>query len=563
MKKRKIFMFMALSIILTHPINAIESDIEKTAPLTSEVKETITSDKTKKVVAKSELSYQDYDIYNLNDWTNFVENSQYIDNATITLKNNIDLTNFTSNSKLYINKNVVLNGDNYYLNNYKNTHSIIFLNLGEIKNISFNNININHIAHYSSIIKENYGLVNNIKVNNSFLLGDYYVGAIAKNYGQVENVSITSSTFVGNRYVGSTVGLNTSFLSNQNYKTNYSTSTVTNSNASKINIRSLLKYQNKKYRNYSFASNDILGDHIGGLVGKNHNASLLNSSIDTITIYGDDYLGGIVGFNAYNIDNSRKSIVQNVNSKNITIYGGARIGGIIGYNVSYEAISLSKIAYNKSNHTSMRAILNNAKVSNNIYLSAYSEAGGAVGLNYSAKINNVQVMAIRKLYNIYTSVDEGAGLVADNEFGYVSNSKTNLNVKTKVFQAAGFCADNEGTITNSIAYGHVYTPKEAGGFIGSNLGVVYNSKSYGNIYVTKRIKVITKKKLKRKKGKKKKYKKIVKYYPWYSGNFAAYNGKEKYKGFNLKGKIIKSKYYGKRYLKKKKIKSILVGGYAK
>ncbi|MDL2212194.1 hypothetical protein LJB88_04890, partial [Erysipelotrichaceae bacterium OttesenSCG-928-M19] len=340
---------------------------------------------------------------------------------------------------------------------------------------------------------------------------------------------------------------------------------ITNINISNTAIRSTA-FQNKKtYRNYDPSDSYLMGDFMGGSLGKNHNALLENVRINTVSIYGDDYLGGSVGFNSYETNNKQKAVVSKNSVVNMKIYGGYRLGGIIGYNVSYVPISLAKISATSTNHLTIMAVLQNSTITGSFYISGYSEAGGAVGLNYSAKITSVTVNAKRLKNNIYTHYDEAAGLVADNEFGYVEKANTNLNVKAKVFQAAGFCADNEGTIKSSIATGHVYSPKEAGGFVGSNLGTISSSKAYGNVYVSTRVKRIIKKKVKIKKKGKKTYKtkKYKRYYPVYSGNFAAYNGKQKYKNINLKGKITSSKYYGKRYLKNKKVSNRKYGAYGR
>ena len=567
---KKSIIALVFFLFVAEPVMAVDGPEYDEAPLKKESHETIKTTKYKLPNIRIFSEQQTIQINSFADWLDFVTNSKSIDQAIININVDLDFTNQNYLMTTIINESVVIEGNNHTFSNFKKTTNFIDLNRGQIKNLNFNNININTTANYSALIKENYGLLENISVNKAYFKGNYYVGMVAKNYGTITNIRLNDFNLVGNRYVGSVAGLNTNYHNGLDLMTFYSTATIDKVIMQNIKIRSIPFVEKKNYRTKATSNTDVFGDYMGGLVGKNNNASILNSAVYNINMYGDDYLGGIVGFNAYNVENDNFALVENINVKNLKIYGGIRIGGIVGYNVSYEPINLKRIAPNSTRNNEIKALLNKATLTENLFISAHSEAGGAVGLNYSAKITNVGIKVNEQKYNVYTHYDEAAGLVADNEFGYVKNSFSTANVKAKIFQAAGFCADNEGTIINSQSYGIVYTTKEAGGFVGSNLGQVIGITTYSNVYTTKQIKVITYKKIKEKetnkknkKKKKPKYKKIVKYYPQYSGNIAAYNGKVTYKGLKLIGKVSKSKYYGKRYLKNKLMPNRAYGAYGK
>lgn len=243
--------------------------------------------------------------------------------------------------------------------------------------------------------------------------------------------------------------------------------------------------------------------------------------------------------------------------------------------MNYEAFAKNKyymLNYKNSNYLKMNSMINKATVYGTANIRAHSEVAGLVGINFFSRLHNSQFKPKQRNYNVYSYYDEAAGAVGDNEFGYISNVKTNAHVKAKTFQAAGFVADNEGTIKNSSSTGKVYTKKELGGFVGSNLGIIYNSQARGNTHATKRVtikykvkKKLTKKERKKKKYKRKKYKYIKKkkYVANWTGNFAGYVKNGSYKGVKLKGKVYKSSYKNKRYAGSKKVKNLKYGKYRK
>lgn len=517
-------------------------------------------------------------INSMEDWITFSKMSYSTNNSVININTNLDFKDNTTYENLYINKGVIINGNNYTFSNI-NASVFILRNFGEINNLNFVDVKLKG-SYGTSIVRENYGYMNNLNFNNISLKGTTYVGVVAKNYGHIKNTRYNKIDLVGESYVGSIAGLSSSVVSATN-TANIVTkdSLIENATLNNIYIRSTLYDAKKAYRSISISgSKDASGDYFGGAIGINHNSLVKSVRIDNVIIRGDDFIGGLIGRNSYrNEGRKQQTIVSNVIVNNTNIYGGVRIGGIVGYNISYDPISLSKIAYNKTYHNQIMTVVKDSKVIGKLYLNVLSEGAGAAGINFSAKMYNISVSAIRQKYNIYSAYDEAAGFVGDNEFGYINKASSNINVYSKVFQAAGFCADNEGTIISSIATGNVYSSKEAGGFVGSNLGHVHNSKSYGHVYSTTSIKRTAYKKVKykkkvvsRKNGFKKtsykiayRNKKISVYYPYYSANFSAYNGKQTYKGLRISGKVTSSKYYGKRYLKNKRISNRAYGAYGR
>ncbi|MEG0283398.1 MAG: hypothetical protein RR425_05305 [Erysipelotrichales bacterium] len=618
MKKYKGFV-LALCLVFSYTnINASESAVEKDdiytkAPLSEEkVHKPI-----KSALPKTSLNLGVHQISTAEEWNELSKSASKFNNGTIEIMNDLDFSNLDY-TPFVINNNVVLEGNNHKIMNVKGSEPFIRHNYGTSQNINFTNVILNGDA-YLGVYRNNYGFIKNINVNNLSLNSSDHVGFVARNHGVIDGVSLVNTNIISDGHAGGIAGTSSSNpLRPQLVHKDINEVKIINSNVDKINMKSRLRVANKAYRNIETEGNkDFTGDRFGAIVGRVENGIVDGATINNVSIQADDYLGSVAGIATFNKEaNNKPTFIKNIKASNLSFYGGKRIGGLVGYIVESNNLNLNMISPTKSLHNNIKAQLTNSSVTGNFYISGYSELGGAVGLSYSAKVDNVKVAAIRKNHNIYSYYDEAAGLVADNEFGYISRSSANLNVYAKVFQAAGLVADNEGTIISSTAYGHVSTPKEAGGFVGSNLGQIKSSRSYGNLYVTTRVattehrkvkykqKVKYKKKVKYKQRGKTKYKYVTKhkyvtkykyakvkykkrvkykkygrtrykyvtkyklknfkiYRPYYSGNFSAYNGRSYYKGHNLKGTVSGSSYKGKRYLNNKAIPNYAYGGIGK
>ena len=491
-----------------------------------------------------------YSIKTLADWNTFANDSPKISNATINIENDIDFTNYKEIEYVFINPGVTLNGNGHTFSNIKLSKYFITKNRGMISNLKFDKVTINGPAKemFIGIVRVNYGFMEKITVTNSKFKGHEYVGIVSRNFGSMNIITGKNITVTANRYSGAVAGMNTSALTPTGKKEKVSavgTTRIYNVSLEDIVVQSTLKAANKSYRNAVISGKkDCTGDFLGGAIGANAEAFAKNIKVNKVRVYGDDFVGGVFGGVLGGNKNAvQKSIADKITATNVTVYGGTKVGGLVAYVGDYQKINLNRISPYKKNHTKIQAILANSTLSGNVTINGATEVGGAVGYNLSGKISNVVAKGSNvKKFNVTAYGEEAGGLVADNEFGYVESSRTNLNVKSKI-QAGGFVADNEGSIIKSISTGKVHTSRDAGGFIGSNMGIIINCKAYGDVNTTLAA------------GGKKR--------PVNSGNFAGYNHNGTYKGVKLKGTIKKSKGYGDRFLKGKKLPYQANGGYGK
>ena len=195
----------------------------------------------------------------------------------------------------------------------------------EISNLGITNINMSGASNFGSLI----GIMRQSNVINCFSTGSIEgsgvnVGGLVGSCSESSSITNSNSTVTvlgTSVYVGGLVGNNLSSITNS-YSTGFmmgdfeyvgglagiNNGTITNC------------YSTADVYGYTYGNN-----FIGGLVGKNNFASIMNS-YSTGTVFGNDYVGGLVGFdyigtitNCYSIGN---------------VTGGSYTGGLIGYSVS-------------------------------------------------------------------------------------------------------------------------------------------------------------------------------------------------------------------------------------
>ena len=186
-------------------------------------------------------------------------------------------------------------------------------------------------SHYAGLFCElgNSAIVENLTIENSYLEGNFYVGAVAAASwdGTVRNC-VNKATLVGSSYIGGMVGNNGGYI---------------------YDCANLVNMENS----YSY---------IGGMAGCNCKGSVIKNCYNTGNINGHYHLGGIAGYNdsgsAYS-DSWKTEIVNCFNTG--AIYGGHDyVGGIVG--CSYDTII--------------------DKCYNTGYIHGYRYVGGVVGNSY-------------------------------------------------------------------------------------------------------------------------------------------------------------------------------------
>ncbi|WOJ89962.1 filamentous hemagglutinin N-terminal domain-containing protein [Methylocapsa polymorpha] len=268
---------------------------------------------------------------------------------------------------------------------------------------------------------------------------------------------------------------------------------------------------------YAFADGGGVGSgSIGGLVGSN-GGNIDNSHANVDIIANNSYwIGGLVGLNlnandtstSANITNS--SAIGSISSEWLsTLFNGSGIGGLVGDNAggaisnSSSTVSVSVKATNSNengwatindvgglvgtNETSFGgntagSVVNSSYNGTITATGAVSSIGGGVGNNSSGTVSGIQTSgSINTSQGASTlSGPSTVGGLVGSNGGSLSNSSTSTTV-TGTFSVGGAVGSNGGTIANVSATGSVTGTGNVGGFAGENGGSITNSKASGNV----------------------------------------------------------------------------------
>ncbi|MCK5461198.1 hypothetical protein KAI58_04400, partial [Candidatus Gracilibacteria bacterium] len=262
----------------------------------------------------------------------------------------------------------IFDGKGYEINNLyinRSTEDYIglfgYTNRAEIKNIGMVNVNLSGDDYIGGLVGHAYSYST---ITNSYstgsMDGDYYMGGLV---GRSYSSTITDSYSTGSvsssgSYVGGLVGYN---YYSSTITDSYSTGSVDGDD----NTGGLVgrNYSSTITNSYSTGSVVGSGSYTGGLVGyNNYYPSTITNSYSTGSVSGDDYTGGLVGYN-YN-----SSTITNSYSTGSVVGSGSYIGGLVGYNYNYSTITNS--------------------YSTGSVVSSGSYTGGLVGRNVSSTITN-------------------------------------------------------------------------------------------------------------------------------------------------------------------------------
>lgn len=214
------------------------------------------------------------------------------------------------------------------------------------------------------------------------------------------------------------------------------------------------------------------GDNVGGLVGDNDinsNAipTLKKQKISAGIILGNDYVGGLIGYNTKVISDD-----SNINHTINRIIGDNYVGGIVGYNIKEY-----KNKYN--NNTNVSISQQQISVES---ITGDTFVGGLVGLNEGAVSNNND--AENSIESVVGNSHVGA-LVGKNEpeAKISQNYISNITIKANGSFVGGLAGENQGEITlhniktiNNIKINNEATENNqyTGGLAGSNSGLITN-----------------------------------------------------------------------------------------
>jgi hypothetical protein len=186
----------------------------------------------------------------------------------------------------------------------------------------------------------------------------------------------------------------------------------------------------------------------GSFDGQNHTISNLsiNRLDDNHLELNDNYVGlfGRIGAGGE---------VKNVGVINVNITGNEYVGGLVGFNY--------------------KGTVSNSYSTGNV-TGESDRVGGLVGRNGGTVSNSYSTGNV-------TGESYPVGGLVGNNYGTVSNSYSTGNVTGESYPVGGLVGTNEGTVSNSYSTGNVTGEKEVGGLVGSNYGTVSNSYSTGNV----------------------------------------------------------------------------------
>ena len=260
----------------------------------------------------------------------------------------------------------------------------------------------------------------------------------------------------------------------------------------------LIGYSNGLVNNCT-AYGDIVGtnDWIGGLIGQMLAGGAISNCSAHGNVSGTYYIGGLIGENAADIENSdangnvtgtgdwigglvgtSSGLIDNCHASG-DVAGRYFVGGLVGRN--YGGVSQSNATGTVGGNNSVGGLVgvnwggsvDGSHATGDV--SGWATLGGLVGYSVAdGFINNSYAIG-----DVAGFSDLG-GLIGTNDVGTINNSYATGNVNGSYY-AGGFAGDNYDTISNSHSLGTVSGGTNwIGGFFGENTGSITGCSSVGN-----------------------------------------------------------------------------------
>jgi hypothetical protein len=198
---------------------------------------------------------------------------------------------------------------------------------------------------------------------------------------------------------------------------------------------------------------------VGGLLGGNDGTVTNSYAIGNIA--GDDYVGGLIGYNW-------KGTVSNSYSMG-SVAGKWDTGGLVGINEG----TLTN-CYSSSSITGWYSVGGLAGINGGTVINSYStgsvtawySVGSLVGINEGSLSNSYSSGSVTGWYFV--------GGVVGNNSGTVGNSYSMASVSGRA-GVGGLVGSNHGAVTYSYVTGSVAGERDVGGLVGNNYDTVRNS----------------------------------------------------------------------------------------
>lgn len=298
--------------------------------------------------------------------------------------------------------------------------------------------------------------ISNLSFNFDFMSQVGLFGYLASG-GKITQVGIVNLDLTATYRVGGLVGENDGTVSNS-----YSSGNV----AGDDYIGGLVGYNRKGTVSNSYSTSSVAGSFaVGGVVGGNDGT--MSNSYSGGNVNGDQYVGGVVGYNWKGIVSNSYSIAS--------VSGFFSIGGLVGVNEDTVTNSYSSGSVTGEQYVGGLVGTNKDTVTNSYSMDSTSGdqyVGGLVGLNDGTMTTSYSSGSV-------TGVQYIGGLVGINK-DTINNSYSIGNV-TGSSGVGGLVGTNDGNARNSYFAGSVVGEWDVGGVVGTNYGTVRNSHSIGSV----------------------------------------------------------------------------------
>jgi len=298
--------------------------------------------------------------------------------------------------------------------------------------------------------------ISNLSFNFDFISQVGLFGYLASG-GKITQVGVGNLDVTATYRVGGVVGENDGTVSNS-----YSSGNL----AGDDYIGGLVGYNRKGTVSNSYSTSSVVGSFaVGGVVGGNDGT--VRNSYSSGNVIGDEYVGGVVGYNW-------KGAVSNSYSIG-SVSGFFSIGGLVGVNEDTVTNSYSSGSVTGEQYAGGLVGINKDTVANSYSTGSTSGdqyVGGLVGLNDGTMTTSYSSGSV-------TGVQYVGGLVGINK-DTVTDSHSTGNV-TGSSGVGGLVGTNDGNARNSYFAGSVAGEWDIGGVVGTNYGNVRNSYSTGSV----------------------------------------------------------------------------------
>lgn len=313
----------------------------------------------------------------------------------------------------------------------------------------------------------------NIKVtyNRSYVIGNEYVGGIvgSNQMGTIQDCVNNGAVAGYNQFIGGIVGYNDGTIQN-------CTSTVSDNN------RAIFNQIVNQWEAKASCVGGLAGYNNGSLVFDNNNSNITVKSVASIVV-GQDYVGGIIGFN-----DQKGKIDVNYDLIGGQVYGyGDAVGGAIGFNASTSSLTSKLTVQPRSitGHYYVGGVIgaNMVNLNTNTTINSYKANNTLALVHGEAFVGGI--IGYQRTYN--ESTDSTYNLIKDHKYEWLPNLddqalvqevKSSLNEYTLTIQGT----TNEAT--NNLAM-------EANDYMGGIVGydqkesklVIKNCTNEGNLTV--------------------------------------------------------------------------------